>query len=108
MCITSHVRVTIQDSDFTDNYGSAITAYTTREDHVLTIFYGKIVFRNNNIISHRGGAIHLFKSRIGLTKGASTLLEHNFAKDVGGVIYIHTTNWLNGYYDGDCFFFWSH
>ena len=108
VCITSHVWATIQDSNFEDNYGSAITAYTTREDHVLIIFYGKIVFRNNS--SHRGGAIHLFKSRIGLTEGVNILLEHNFAKDVGGAVYVHSTKWLSSYYDidngnyGDCFF----
>ena len=108
VCITSHVKATIQDSDFIDNYGSAITAYTTYVDHVLVIFYGTIVFHNNT--SHRGGAIHLFKSRIGLTKGVNMLLEHNFAKDVGGAIYVHSTKWLSNYYDtedgnyGDCFF----
>ncbi len=108
VCITSHVRATLQDCNFLDNYGSAITAYTTREDHVLVIFYGTIVFRNNT--SHGGGAIHLFKSRIGLTKGVRILLEHNFAKDVGGAIYVHSTKWLSSYYEtedgnyGDCFF----
>ena len=106
--ITSHVRATIQDSNFIDIYGNAIMAYTTREDHILITFYGKIVFRNNT--SHKGGAIHLFRSRIGLTKGDDILLEHNYAKDVGGAIYVHSTNWLSNYYDseygnyGDCFF----
>ena len=96
------------DSDFIDNYGSAITAYTTSVDHVLVISSGAIVFCNNT--SHRGGAIHLFKSRIGLTKGVSILMEHNFAMDVGGAIYVHSTKWLSSYYEvgngnyGDCFF----
>ena len=108
VCITSHVRATIQDSDFIDNYGSAITAYTTYVDHVLVTFYGNIVFRNNT--SHRGGAIHLFKSRIGLTKSVNISFKHNFARDVGGAIYVHSTNWLSSYYEvengnyGDCFF----
>ena len=103
--ITSLVRATIQDSNFIDNYGSAIMAYTTREDHTLIIFCGKIAFRNNT--SHKGGTIHLFRSRTVLKQGVSILLEHNY---VGGAIYVQSTNWLSNYYDsengnyGGCFF----
>ena len=106
--IASHVLVAIEDSNFTDNYGSAITAYTTDADHVLIRFLGKILFRNNT--SHRGGAIHLFKSRIGLERGVSIHFEENHAKDVGGAIYVHSTRWLSYYYElkpekyGDCFY----
>ena len=106
--ITSHVKATIHSSNFTDNYGSAITAYTTSVDHVMIIFSGRSLFRNNT--GHRGGAIHLFKSRIGLYNGAKLFFSDNFAKDVGGAIYVHSTQWLSSYYDieagnyGDCFY----
>ena len=106
--ITSHIRAYVIDSEFEDNYGSGITAYTTEKDHVFIIFSGTILLRNNT--SHRGGAIHLYKSRIGLKRGVRILFEHNYAKDVGGAIYVHSTQWLNNFYDlaagnyGDCFY----
>ena len=110
MSIASHalVTVTIEDSNFTDNYGSAIAAYTTFADHVVIDFSGTILFRNNT--SHRGGAIHLFKSRIGLEQAVSIHFEGNYAKDVGGAIYVHSTKWFSSYYEiesgnyGDCFY----
>ena len=108
VAITSHVRVSIHDCNFTDNYGSAITSYTTSVDHVLVIFSGTILFRNNT--SHRGGALHLFQSRIGLQKDVHIIFTGNFAEDVGGAIYVHSTQWLGSYYDieagnyGDCFY----
>ena len=95
--ITSHVKATIHSSNFTDNYGSAITGYTTRLDHVMIIFSGRSLFRNNT--AHRGGAIYLFKSRIGLYNSAKLFFSDNFAKDVGGTIYVHSTQWLSSYYD---------
>ena len=55
----------------------------------MIIFSGKVLFRNNT--SHRGGAVHLFKSRIGLERDANVLFEDNHAKDVGGAIYVHST-----------------
>lgn len=66
------------DSDFVDNYGSAITAYTRHMDHVLIIFSGTVLLRNNT--SHRGGAIHLYKSRIGLRKDVHALLSKTLPK----------------------------
>ena len=108
VAITSHVRVSIHDCNFTDNYGSATTAYTTYLDHVLVIFSGTILFRNNT--SHRGGALHLFQSRIGLEKDVHIVFDGNNARDVGGAIYVHSTQWLGSYYDieagnyGDCFY----
>ena len=92
VAITSHVRASIHDCNFTDNYGSAITAYTTYLDHVLVIFSGTILFRNNT--SHRGGALHLFQSRIGLEKDVHIVFDGNSAEDVGGAIYVHSTKWL--------------
>ena len=91
--ITSHIIALVRDCNFTDNYGSAITAYTTKEDHVLINFKGVTIFKNNT--AHRGGAIHLFKARIGLYNGAKVIFESNFAKDVGGAIYVHSTQWLS-------------
>ena len=108
VAITSHVKVSIHDCNFTDNYGSAITAYTTSVDHVLVIFSGTILFRNNT--SHRGGALHLFQSRIGLEKDVHIIFTGNFAEDVGGAIYVYSTQWLSSYYDseagnyGKCFY----
>ena len=99
LCIMSHVLAAVQDSNFTDNYGTAITAYTTSRDHVMIVFSGTVSFRNNT--SHRGGAVHLFQSRIGLKRGANVLFEDNFAKDVGGVIYVHSTQWLSSYYESN-------
>lgn len=106
--IKSHIRAIITDSSFIDNYGSAITAYTTHVDHVLVIFSGAVLFRNNT--SHRGGGIHLYKSRIALRKDVHVLFQQNSAKDVGGAIYVHSTQWLSSYYEasagnyGDCFY----
>ena len=107
--ITSlNIIATVSDCNFTDNYGSAITAYTTKKDHVLITFKGVTIFKNNT--AHRGGAIHLTKARIGLYNGAMVTFESNFAKDVGGAIYVHSTRWLSSYYDievgnyGDCFY----
>ena len=108
VAITSHIKASIHDCNFTDNYGSAITAYTTTVDHVLVIFSGTILFRNNT--SHRGGALHLFQSRIGLEKHVQIVFDSNFAEDVGGAIYVHSTQWQSSYYDieagnyGDCFY----
>ena len=76
--VTSHVLAFIHDCNFTDNYGSAITAYTTTVDHLMIIFSGKVLFRNNT--SHRGGAIHLFKSRIGLKKELRFILKITLPK----------------------------
>ena len=106
--IHSHIRAYIIDSEFVDNYGSGITAYTKEKDHVFIIFSGTILLKNNT--SHRGGAIHLYKSRIGLKKGVRILFEQNDAKDVGGAMYVHSTQWLSSYYNldagnyGDCFY----
>ena len=65
----------------------------------MIIFSGKVLFRNN--ISHRGGAAHLFKSRIGLERDASGLFKDNHAKDVGGAIYVYSARWLSNYYEID-------
>ena len=43
--ITSHIIALVRDCNFTDNYGSAITAYTTKKDHVLTTFKGPLYSR---------------------------------------------------------------
>ena len=41
--IKSHIRAIVTDSSFIDNYGSAITAYTTDVDHVLIVFSGAVL-----------------------------------------------------------------
>ena len=94
--ITSYIQTSISNCEFTGNYGSAITAHTTGVENIVIAFGGTIIFRNNT--SHRGGAIHLFKSNIGLKKGVDVIFEQNTAKDVGGAIYVHSTKWLTGYY----------
>ena len=109
--ITSHsIEAKVYNSNFTDNYGSAITAYTTKKGQVLVSFLGVIIFKNNT--AHRGGAIHLFNARIGIYNYAKIYFDSNFATDVGGAIYIHSSKWYqfcNDYseeaitYD-DCFY----
>ena len=93
------VLATIVDSYFTDNYGTAITAYTSDSItvHAMIIFSGKVLFRNNTL--RRGGAIQLFKYyRIGLGRGANVLFEDNHAKDVGGLIAVNAAliAWTHG------------
>ena len=106
--ITSYLQAQVHNCNFTDNYGSAITAYTTNVDDILLIFSGSILFRNNT--SHRGGALHLFQSRIVLDEGVQIVFIDNFAEDVGGAMYVHSTQWLSSYYDfegrdnEDCFY----
>ena len=102
------MTLSIHNSNFTDNYGSAITAYTTDVGNILVIFSGNILFRNNT--SHRGGAIHLFKSKIILRKSVSIIFQDNYAKDVGGAIYVYSFDKFSPYYavevgnHGDCFY----
>ena len=110
VAITSHIRTSVYNCNFTDNYGSAITAYAIKVDHVLIIFSGTILFRNNT--SHRGGALHLFQSRIGLEKDVHIVFDGNSAEDVGGAIYVprDSTKLLSSYYEfqagnyGDCLY----
>ena len=102
------LQVTVRDSEFTGNYGSAITAYNTIADLIVIAFDGtKTIFRNNT--SHRGGAVHLFNSKIAISRNVSIYFEGNYAKDVGGAIYVLSTDWLSNYYEiggnyGECFY----
>ena len=56
VAITSHIKASIHDCNFTDNYGSAITAYTTSVDHVLIIFFWHHFVQKQHLTQRRGTA----------------------------------------------------
>ena len=75
-------NITFENCQFINNDGSAIRAVDMKEFR----FVGQNIFRNN--VGYRGGALYLDDSVIGLEENSTITFEDNFAKDIGGAIYI--------------------
>ncbi len=84
MCIggpsTVHIDGCVFENGIGGTYSPVILSF------VEAYFYGTTVFRNN--IGYRGGAMHLFNSRIYLTNQSELIFQNNAAQDKGGAVYV--------------------
>ena len=74
-------RMVIKDCEFVDNSGTAMEAYFSD-----ITFSGTTLFANNTGI--KGGAIGLYQSYILLAENSTIFFIDNYARDVGGAIYV--------------------
>lgn len=87
MWVSRAHKVEVENSDFLDNYGTAIRAANIKD---TLRFRGNVTFRNN--IARNGGALALVSTIIDIMPESNVTFEGNHANNVGGAIFVESTS----------------